>query len=271
MAFITFRVIDGPDRGKVFGDLTAPVTIGREDGNTIELNDERVSRFHLKVFDESGKAVLADLGSTNGTQVNGEPVHLWVLRPGDLVTVGKSLMLYGTKAEIARRLRDIRSTSVPKDGSVMGLIPEESDTLDILGARRLTESADSVENTSNMILEQEIFSDLRPSDLELLRSLFPPQLPEHLTVDQNRWLMELFIYLTLRLRAIAAGVETSESEDDNVKELFSGTKDKDKTDRKKEKTSHGSSEKIALSSRKWQNLLDLYALVAGYQAALQDR
>ena len=48
MALITLQVLDGADRGRVFSNLNTPVTIGREEGNTIQLNDERVSRFHLE-------------------------------------------------------------------------------------------------------------------------------------------------------------------------------------------------------------------------------
>ncbi len=43
MALITLRVLDGADRGRVFDDVPTPVTIGREEGNTIQLNDERAS------------------------------------------------------------------------------------------------------------------------------------------------------------------------------------------------------------------------------------
>ena len=81
MARITLRVLDGADRGRIFEDIPTPLTIGREEGNPIQLNDERISRFHLKIQEDEGKLVLTDLESTNGTKVNGEPVQLWVLRP----------------------------------------------------------------------------------------------------------------------------------------------------------------------------------------------
>ena len=48
MATITLRVLDGADRGRSYDELGTPVTIGREEGNSIQLNDERVSRFHVK-------------------------------------------------------------------------------------------------------------------------------------------------------------------------------------------------------------------------------
>ncbi|MEX0711350.1 MAG: FHA domain-containing protein, partial [Pirellulales bacterium] len=69
MASITLRVLDGADRGKVFEHLETPITIGREEGNLVQLNDERVSRFHLKIQEDQDKLVLTDLESTNGTKV----------------------------------------------------------------------------------------------------------------------------------------------------------------------------------------------------------
>ena len=58
MATITLRVLDGADRGKVFENIEVPVTIGREEGNTIQLNDERISRFHLKIQKDHDDLVL---------------------------------------------------------------------------------------------------------------------------------------------------------------------------------------------------------------------
>ncbi len=104
MALITLRVIDGADRGRVFADTPTPVTIGREEGNPIQLNDERISRFHLKIQEDQHKIVLTDLQSTNGTKVNGENAQLWVLRPGDVIALGRTVLIYGSREEIAERL-----------------------------------------------------------------------------------------------------------------------------------------------------------------------
>ena len=73
MKTLTFQVIEGVDKGRIFRDLPIPVTIGREEGNLLRLNDERVSRFHAKVQQEDGDVILTDLESTNGTRVNGSP------------------------------------------------------------------------------------------------------------------------------------------------------------------------------------------------------
>src|SRR5436309_12000419 len=101
MAKVTFQVLEGVDKGRVFRELTTPVTIGREEGNVLRLNDERVSRFHAKIQQDNGDIILTDLESTNGTRVNGTAVQIRRLRPGDRVGVGRSLLLFGSQDEIA--------------------------------------------------------------------------------------------------------------------------------------------------------------------------
>src|SRR5437763_1956952 len=104
MAKVTFQVLEGVDKGRVFRDLTTPVTIGREEGNVLRLNDERVSRFHAKVQQDNGDIILTDLESTNGTRVNGTVVQIRRLRIGDRVCVGRSLLLFGSNQESATRM-----------------------------------------------------------------------------------------------------------------------------------------------------------------------
>ena len=82
MARITLSVLEGLERGKVYEDLETPVSIGREEDNRIQLNDERVSRIHAKLQEDRGDVILTDLNSTNGSRVNGHPVQLRVLQPG---------------------------------------------------------------------------------------------------------------------------------------------------------------------------------------------
>lgn len=95
MATVTIRVLEGLERGKAFTSLVTPVSIGREDDNDIQLNDDRVSRFHAKLQDDGGRVILTDLESTNGTRVNGHPVQMKVLQVGDLVMVGRCVLLFG--------------------------------------------------------------------------------------------------------------------------------------------------------------------------------
>ncbi len=105
MTKITLRVLDGANRGEIYEDISLPITIGREEGNSIQLNDERVSRVHLRIQLDHDDLVLTDLDSTNGSRVNNEEVQLKILRFGDLVTVGRSTLVYGSREEIQGRLK----------------------------------------------------------------------------------------------------------------------------------------------------------------------
>jgi hypothetical protein len=76
-----------PDGSRV--DVTStPVVIGRLPNCQIALADPNVSRRHAEVRVEDGRPVVVDLGSTNGTKVNGAGVTSHPLEDGDTVTVG---------------------------------------------------------------------------------------------------------------------------------------------------------------------------------------
>ena len=70
------------------------VTIGRGGGCAVPLTfDTFVSQVHARAFDRDGKLWVEDLGSTNGTYVNGKPVSEPVmLRRGDRVQVGETVL-----------------------------------------------------------------------------------------------------------------------------------------------------------------------------------
>src|SRR6516164_1034682 len=131
MPTVTFQVLEGIDKGRVYREMTTPVTIGREEGNVLRLNDERVSRFHAKVQHDNGEIILTDLESTNGTRVNGNVVQIRRLRPGDRIGLGRSVRRRVIRCRprfMPRRLRPslptIRisiSTSTTRSRSCRGL------------------------------------------------------------------------------------------------------------------------------------------------------
>lgn len=104
MAVVTLQVLEGLERGRVFSMLDTPFTIGREISNGVALNDESVSRYHAKIQEDNGRVILTDLGSTNGTRINGHPVQLKVLKPGDQIHIGRCILLHGSLEEIDESL-----------------------------------------------------------------------------------------------------------------------------------------------------------------------
>ena len=64
------------------------MTIGRIPESVITLEDPNVSRNHAEIRPQGGSFVLADVGSTNGTKINGVKVSERVLQDGDEMTFG---------------------------------------------------------------------------------------------------------------------------------------------------------------------------------------
>src|ERR1700739_1643280 len=111
MKKVTFQVLEGVDKGRVFPDLAIPVTIGREEGNLLRLNDERVSRFHAKVQQENDDIILTALDSTNGPRVHGHVIQFRRLRIGDRIYLGRTNLLFGSSEEIAARMSSLTEAS----------------------------------------------------------------------------------------------------------------------------------------------------------------
>ncbi|PZS14717.1 MAG: DUF2662 domain-containing protein [Pseudonocardiales bacterium] len=86
---------DGSDR---YYQLTEGATVvGRGQDAQFRLPDTGVSRRHVEITWDGQTAMLADLGSTNGTTVNGTPVQTWQLVDGDVVRVGQSRLVFRTQ------------------------------------------------------------------------------------------------------------------------------------------------------------------------------
>jgi hypothetical protein len=71
-----------------------PVTIGRLVGCEVVVDDTNVSRRHAEIRRDGDSFMVVDLGSTNGTRVNGIPVHSHRLSSGDIVTVGTTSLRF---------------------------------------------------------------------------------------------------------------------------------------------------------------------------------
>jgi predicted component of type VI protein secretion system len=89
-----FVMRSGPNTGKVYPLETPEIIIGRDATNNIPINDAEVSRKHAKLILQSSAYVIQDLGSTNGTFINGQRITAsQVLKPGDKVTLGENIVL----------------------------------------------------------------------------------------------------------------------------------------------------------------------------------
>lgn len=73
--------------------IQGDVSIGRSEDNTVVARDASVSRHHGRIVARRGTLVYVDLGSTNGSKVNGESVTEVVLGVGDRIDVGETTLL----------------------------------------------------------------------------------------------------------------------------------------------------------------------------------
>lgn len=94
MAQFQFVMRSGPTPGVTFPLEGEQLTIGRDSTNGVAINDAEVSRKHARLMFQGGKYVIEDLGSTNGTFVNGQRLAgPAVLKPGDVVSLGEQIVL----------------------------------------------------------------------------------------------------------------------------------------------------------------------------------
>ena len=90
----TLVVTAGPLTGTKITLGDQPILIGRGTEADIRLPDTGVSRKHVDVVLEGGVATAEDLGSTNGTLVNGRRISRQALSDGDVIRIGHSVLVY---------------------------------------------------------------------------------------------------------------------------------------------------------------------------------
>ncbi|HTJ41550.1 MAG TPA: ATP-binding protein [Kofleriaceae bacterium] len=96
--------VAGADVGRSYACGDAPIVIGRSDRANIRVRGPDVSRSHARVSWHEGACVVEDLGSSNGTSVNGLAITRRVLRPGDRIQIGVSaIFVYGQADELEQR------------------------------------------------------------------------------------------------------------------------------------------------------------------------
>lgn len=89
----TLRVTEGPLTGRTVA-LDGPLLLGRAEDADLVLEDDYASGRHARLFPQGTRWFLEDLGSTNGTYVDGDPVtRALPLGPGSAIRIGKTVMV----------------------------------------------------------------------------------------------------------------------------------------------------------------------------------
>jgi predicted component of type VI protein secretion system len=234
---VTFQVLEGVDRGRTFRELPTPVTIGREEGNLLRLNDERVSRYHAKVQQDGDDIILTDLESTNGTRVNGNVVQIRRLRLGDRVCVGRSLLLFGSTEEIAARAATLGASSDPScQGDLAASVLAEGPAT--VQAKSLTGVIDNEVDFDLNIKDEPVSVT---SDALLIGKRALPPLPQKMTPSQAARLAEILDFLH---RGLTCATEHIQAKEDVSQ--------------------------VTLSYADWQRVLAIQMLLARYLRAVAE-
>lgn len=232
---ITIQVLEGIDKGRVFRDLATPVSIGREEGNTLRLNDERVSRFHAKVQIDKDDYILTDLESTNGTRVNGTVVQIRRLRFGDRVSVGRSLLLFGSNEQITARMSSLEEAGVsPLAGSINSVFgPDGPQTIQATSPGQFDSNIEFDLNVN------EPTSSTREAFFIGKKAL--PPLPQKFTPSQAARMAEILDFLHHGLTSATENIQAKED----------GTQ-------------------VSLGFSEWQRVLAIQMLLARYLRAVAE-
>ena len=111
------KVVHGPDQGSVFVLGSAKVSVGRGNESDLMLSDLKASRKHFELENRGdGSWALRDLGSANGVVIKGAPIRSALIRSGEILTLGETVLEFvtadaGTRIMVApsRTLDQIRS------------------------------------------------------------------------------------------------------------------------------------------------------------------
>ena len=96
---IQLKVLKGAQQGTIFKLRESTFNIGRALSNEVILYDDKVSGRHAIISQSSGRTIVRDVGSRNGTFLNGSPVEAAVIKSGDKLRLGETVLLFKATEE----------------------------------------------------------------------------------------------------------------------------------------------------------------------------
>ena len=127
----SIHIIQGPDKGRRFELSDGESLIGRRDCD-VELTDNTVSRHHFRLTSDAGRWQLDDLGSANGTFLNGQKVTgSSPVQPGDQIRCGKSLLVFARAGDTVPGMSGVDMDESGKlvDAAIVATVPSNEDSV----------------------------------------------------------------------------------------------------------------------------------------------
>lgn len=123
-------------KGQKFDLDRDEIRIGRNSQNLVALDDPSISDHHCSITRDGRKYFLTDLGSTNGTRLNGAPVTRAPLRPKDIIQIGSlELMFDGQDVDVSATVSH-DTARIEEVTSEPTLVPSTFRTASPFGSRR---------------------------------------------------------------------------------------------------------------------------------------
>ena len=111
----------GPTPGKTFPLEKEEILLGRDLANDIPISDPEISRRHARFMMQGESILIEDLGSTNGTFLNGQRISSpQQLRAGDVITLGEDIVLavepegFDPDATVVKSQADLTARAIPQ-------------------------------------------------------------------------------------------------------------------------------------------------------------
>lgn len=125
----SIQIIQGPDKGLSVELHEGENVIGRQ-SSAIELSDNTVSRHHAQVVHRGGKWLIEDLGSANGTYLNGVKVAKPLpIKRGDQIRIGGSLLVFAGSSKPLPAAVDIDEDGKLIDAAIVATVPSNEDSV----------------------------------------------------------------------------------------------------------------------------------------------
>ena len=172
-------ILAGPRCGETVSIETSETTIGRDARNHLNIPDHLMSRRHCVVERSDAQCTLRDLGSANGTYVNGMPVRERTLAHGDRIRVGDSVLMFlraGAQPRAddeERRTFDDRTQRIPRsEAAARGAEPApgspDAIVAEVLAGRMTLQAHDMVGESAPMRAVYECVRKVAPRDSTVL-------------------------------------------------------------------------------------------------------
>jgi putative nucleotidyltransferase with HDIG domain len=167
------RVVSGNSKGRTvtLEPANLPLTVGRDPENVIVLDHTAISRFHCRITCEKDQYFIHDLGSTNGTYLNGRRVTRERLSPGDeLIIANIAIVVEATHSTISEA-RPATNVTVSIDAQPKRSSVTMSNSAEETGTREFLEGLGNDPNFSNRALQVLYKADTAFKNIEDLQLL----------------------------------------------------------------------------------------------------